>query len=200
MSGPSNGGRSHAFNALRESEALHRAVLSNISDAVFVTDDSGRFTFVCPNVDVIFGYGPDEVLAMSTIGGLLGTDPFDPAELTRQGELLNLEQDVVAKSGARRTVLVNVKRVDIMGGTVLFACRDITDRKRVEEQAQAARVALAHTSRLALVGQLVASVTNELNQPLTSIATNAGAGIRRLDGRDVLDDEGLEIRALLEDM
>lgn len=200
MGGPTNGGRSRAFNALRESEALHRALLSNISDAVFLTDDAGQFTYVCPNVDVIFGYGPDEVLAMSTIDGLLGDTLFAPADLAARGEILNLEQDVVSKSGARRTVLVNVKRVDIMGGTVLFACRDVTDRKRVEEQAQAARVALAHTSRLALVGQLVTSVTNELNQPLTSIAANAGAGLRRLDNRHVRPGEGLEFRDLLEDI
>jgi signal transduction histidine kinase len=35
---------------------------------VFLTDDEGRFTFICPNVDVIFGYGPDEVQAVSDTG------------------------------------------------------------------------------------------------------------------------------------
>ena len=41
--------------ALRESEELHRITLINMSDAVFITDDEGVFTFICPNVDVIFG-------------------------------------------------------------------------------------------------------------------------------------------------
>ena len=62
MVGPGNGGREQSFEALRESEELHRATLSNISDAVFMADDEGKFTFVCPNVDVIFGFTPDEVL------------------------------------------------------------------------------------------------------------------------------------------
>jgi PAS domain-containing protein len=60
MSEPTNGGQARAYGALRESEELHRATLSNISDAVFLTDDDGLFTFICPNVDVIFGYVPDE--------------------------------------------------------------------------------------------------------------------------------------------
>ena len=63
MGGPENGGKTQAFEALRASEELHRATLSNISDAVFMADDTGKFTFVCPNVDVIFGYTPDEVFA-----------------------------------------------------------------------------------------------------------------------------------------
>ena len=58
MGGPTNGGRSRALRALRDSDELHRAVLANISDAVFLTDNNGDFTFVCPNVDVIFGFGP----------------------------------------------------------------------------------------------------------------------------------------------
>ena len=72
MSGDTNGGRTRAYQALRESEELHRATLSSISDAVFLADEDGAFTFICPNVDVIFGYAPDEVQAMGRIAGLLG--------------------------------------------------------------------------------------------------------------------------------
>ena len=53
--------------ALRESEALYRITLQNMSDAVFITDDAGVFTFICPNVDVIFGYSHDEVRTMGRI-------------------------------------------------------------------------------------------------------------------------------------
>jgi PAS domain S-box-containing protein len=55
---------------LRNSEELHRVTLSNISDAVFITDDEGVFTYVCPNVAVIFGYERDEVRAMARIDRL----------------------------------------------------------------------------------------------------------------------------------
>src|SRR5262245_65853353 len=117
MNGPMNGGRTQAFEALRESEELHRATLTNISDAVFLADDEGAFTFICPNVDVIFGYVPDEVRAMGRLQRLLGDGLFDLAELHRLGELRNVERDVATKDGRRRVVLVHFKRVSIQGGT-----------------------------------------------------------------------------------
>lgn len=100
MGGPTNGGRSRALHALRQSEDLHRTVLSNISDAVFLTDDDGQFTFVCPNVDVIFGFVPDEVHAMAGIGQLLGENLFDPTRLAAEGEIPNRTRDHVQSGGA----------------------------------------------------------------------------------------------------
>ena len=55
--------------ALRESEELHRVTLLSMSDAVFITNDDGAFTFICPNVDVIFGYGEDEYAPWSASRG-----------------------------------------------------------------------------------------------------------------------------------
>jgi PAS domain S-box-containing protein len=48
---------------------------------------------------------------------------------------------------------------------------DITDRKRAEE----AQRRLAHTARLAAVGELTAMVAHEVNQPLCAILSNAEA-------------------------
>jgi PAS domain S-box-containing protein len=180
MSDGNNGGRAAAFQALRESEELHRATLSNISDAVFLTDDDGVFTFVCPNVDIIFGYVPDEVHAMRRISRLLGGNLFDRAELAARGEIKNIEREVTSKSGQRRVVLIHLKKVSIQGSTVLYTCRDVTERRHAEEELRAARLNLAHASRLALVGELMASLAHEINQPLTSILTNASAGLRGL--------------------
>jgi PAS domain S-box-containing protein len=134
MSGPSNGGRARAYEALRESEELHRATLSSISDAVFLSDDDGVFTYICPNVDVIFGYVPDEVQAMGRIANFLGDNLFDLTELIAKGELRHIEREVTAKSGERRTVLIQIKRVSIKNGTVLFTCRDITELKQAERR------------------------------------------------------------------
>ncbi len=52
---------------IRTSELLHRTILHNISDAVFITNDQGEFTFICPNADVIFGYSLPEIQEIGTI-------------------------------------------------------------------------------------------------------------------------------------
>jgi PAS domain S-box-containing protein len=199
MSEGTNGGRAQAFQALRESEELHRATLSSISDAVFLTDDEGRFTFVCPNVDVIFGYVPDEVRAMTRISRLLGEGLFDPAELAARGEIKNIEREVTSKTGERRALLIHLKKVSIQGSTVLYTCRDVTDRRHAEEELRAARLDLAHASRLALVGELMASIAHEINQPLTSILNNASAGLRRLPAPTTTDDSK-ELREIFADI
>jgi len=117
---------------LRESEMLHRIILNNILDAVFITNDDGRFTYVCPNVSVIFGYGYEEVIAFGHIDKLLGADLFNPQELTASNELYNIERSVQDKLGHTRILLVNVKRVSIKEGTRLYTCHDITGRKKAE--------------------------------------------------------------------
>jgi two-component system sensor kinase FixL len=199
MSGSTNGGRARAYRALRESAELHRATLSSISDAVFLTDDAGVFTFICPNVDVIFGYAPDEVRAMTRIDRLLGADLFDRAELGARGEIRNLEREVTSKSGARRTVLIHLKEVSIKGATVLYTCRDITERKQAEEELRVARLDLAHASRLALVGELLASIAHEINQPLMSILANASTGLLLLDA-EARPDEATQLRSIFSDV
>ena len=199
MSDTGNGGRERAYRALAESEELYRATLSSISDAVFLTDDEGLFTFICPNVDVIFGYVPDEVQAMGQIGKLLGEQLFDPAELAARGEIANIEREIASKSGRRRCLLIHIKRVAIRHSTMLYTCRDVTELKRAEDELRAARLDLAHAARLALVGQLVASISHEINQPLTAIQTNASAGLR-LVSHDLGSDELSEVRDILTDI
>jgi two-component system sensor kinase FixL len=199
MSEGTNGGQARAYRALRESEELHRATLSSISDAVFLTDDDGLFTFICPNVDVIFGYLPDEVQAMTRISGLLGANLFDRAELAARGEIKNIEREITSKTGERRTLLIHLKKVSIQGSTVLYTCRDVTERKHAEDELRAARLELAHASRLALVGELIASIAHEINQPLTSIVGNASAALRRL-ADDVRPAEVTELREICIDI
>jgi PAS domain S-box-containing protein len=118
---------------LQESEELHRLTLSSISDTVFLTDDSGAFKFICPNVKTIFGYSVQEVQALSNISKLLGVDLFVTAELETLGEIQNIERTITDQAGKAHALLVNVKRVSIREGTQLYTCRDITERKQAEE-------------------------------------------------------------------
>src|SRR5437667_5464413 len=53
---------------------------------------------------------------------------------------------------------------------------DITPRKAAEAEAAKRRDEISHLSRVALMGEMSASIAHELNQPLAGIATNAAAG------------------------
>jgi PAS domain S-box-containing protein len=118
--------------ALSDVEGLHRVILENVSDAVFLTDDSEAFTFICPNCNVIFGYKPSEVAVLGRISALLGNNGRPVPRITGGEMIVNHECEIIAKGGTRRTLLVNVRRVSIGGGTCLYVCRDITERKQAE--------------------------------------------------------------------
>ena len=57
---------------------------------------------------------------------------------------------------------------------------DVTAQVQANLQLRLQREELAHLSRVALMGELTASLAHELNQPLTAIASNAAAGKRFL--------------------
>ena len=118
---------------LSESQGLFRIVLENMLDPVFVTDDGGRFTFICANTLAVLGYTVEEIAAAGTMTRFLGRELFSAAELEAGRELANIECPIAKKDGTKRDFLVTVKRVSIGRGTVLYVCRDVTERKRVEE-------------------------------------------------------------------
>ena len=121
-----------------KSEELHRLVLTNLSDTVFITDNAGAFTYVCPNIHIIFGYSLDEVVARGNVVKLLGDQLVDPGNFESVEEIENIEKDICDKGGAEHTLLINVKRVSVDGGTLLYACRDVTARKQAEKALQEA--------------------------------------------------------------
>jgi PAS domain S-box-containing protein len=125
--------RKQADVLLRKSEELHRVTLSQISDAVFITDDDGGFTYICPNVDRIFGYDQEEVRARGNIAHLLGDNFVVPENLATLEEIRNIEHKIKDKAGNDHFLLMNLKRVSIDGGTMLYTMRDVTDRKQAEE-------------------------------------------------------------------
>src|SRR5205823_9215882 len=60
------------------------------------------------------------------------------------------------------------------------AVMDVTERKRGEEALQQTQAELAHVSRVTTLGELVASIAHETNQPLAAIVADANASLNRL--------------------
>ncbi len=65
-------------------------------------------------------------------------------------------------------------------GCVLVSIMDITERNRMTEALQQTQAELAHVSRVTTLGQLTASISHEVNQPLAAIVTNGEACLRWL--------------------
>jgi PAS domain S-box-containing protein len=75
------------------------------------------------------------------------------------------------------------------------ALMDVTATKQAQEALQIAQTALAHVTRVTMLGEMTTSIAHEVNQPLGAIVTNAGASLRWL-GRQPPEIE--EVRAAIE--
>lgn len=64
--------------------------------------------------------------------------------------------------------------------TILETDTDVTERKRALEALRQAEADLARANRISTMGQLAASITHEVGQPISGVMTNANAGARWL--------------------
>jgi two-component system sensor kinase FixL len=94
-------------------------------------------------------------------------------------------------SGSRpeRFADVTVTRIDTEDGGVLGLemIEDITEARRAKEQTRVHEAELAHATRLAMLGEMVAGIAHEVNQPLAAIVNYANGSTRRLQSGDVQD-------------
>ncbi len=184
--------RKQAEEALRRSE-------SNLAEAQRLTH-TGSWAWRVAGRDAlhlseewyrIYGFDPEEGLS-AWEERLQRTHPEDRAKwqvaVDRAiGEKSDYEVEV-------RIVLPGgpVKYIHIVGHPVLNASgdvvqfvgssMDISASKRAEEALRQARADLAHVSRVTTMGELTASLTHEVNQPIAAASTNANTCLRWLAG------------------
>jgi PAS domain S-box-containing protein len=153
----------------KQQEFAHRLV-DSFPDLILVLDVSANYTFVSPRCLEVLGYIDDEISQMK-LGAC--THPDDLPKLmslyhdliSGKQSLASLEMRVRHKMGEWRRILFNFSPLfdenEKIEGVVLSG-RDVTDLKRLEEQ-------LIQAEKLAAMGQMLAGVAHELNNPLTAI-------------------------------
>jgi len=85
-----------------------------------------------------------------------------------------------AKGEIRHLSVIGQPMADNETDTYVGTVSDVTRRKAEEASLRRAQEELVRGARLTTVGQLTAAIAHEVNQPLMSISSNAGAGLRWL--------------------
>ena len=174
------------YNDLQEREArIRRLVDSNIIGIV-IWDFQGRIIEANEAFLDILGYAREDLVSGRlrwtelTPAEWRDADDQTVAELKEAGTVQPREKEYFHKDGSRVPVLLGATTFgDRQDEGVAFVL-DLTERKHAEEALRKAQADLAHVNRVATMGQLTASITHEVNQPITAAVTYALAARRWL--------------------
>ena len=111
----------------------------------------------------------------------------------------DVEFRMIHKDGSLRWFVSTgavAERVDGTPSRLIGTLADITERKASEHALHEANDALIRMGRIAALAELSGSISHELQQPLTAIATNANACLRWLDSHGPVE----EVREALADV
>jgi len=187
--------RKETEDALRASESMKTAILTSLSTGVAVLDRDGciiavneswnRFTREdSASWDAGAGVGSN-YLESCRAAALKGVSHAEEALVGITSVLdrsrLSFAFDYsYGTAPADRWFTLTVVRLERPEGGAVVSHTDVTERKRIEMDAQQSRQELAHFTRVSTMGELTASLAHELSQPLSGILTNAQAAQRFL--------------------
>lgn len=155
---------------LYQQQEFARRLVDSFPDLIFVVDTNNRYTYVSGKVQEVLGYENNEAI------GMVFGERTHPDERERVMALLgdmlegrrsfgSTEIQVRHKQGEWRRLRCNFSPLVAENGKiegVVISGRDVTELKRLEEQ-------LIQAEKLAAMGQMLAGVAHELNNPLTAI-------------------------------
>jgi two-component system NtrC family sensor kinase len=179
--------RRRAAEALRQSEEHFRSLIHNARDMIFVVDADGLMRYASPSMERVLGYRPDELVGRSAFDHIHPDDlaavlAVNARAKADPGLTDRVEYRFHHKDGSWRTIEAvgcNLPEEPGIAGIVVNA-RDVTERKRLQEQ-------LAQTEKLAAMGNLLAGVAHELNNPLSIVTGHATLLARAAEGSELAE-------------
>ncbi len=186
--------RAAAEDALRDSAARFRSLIENALDIITVLDRDAIIRYGSPSIERVLGWAPDELVGRSAFD-LIHEDDRQAVLDALQGTAIpgyagSAEFRFRHKDGSWR-VLEAVGRNLLDDSTIqgiVVNSRDVTDRRQAEET-------LRQTEKIAAMGQLLAGVAHELNNPLSVVVGRASLLKRQLPGGELAKSSGKLLEA-----
>lgn len=173
--------RQQAHEEIVESEQRYRRLIEAVVDyAIFQLDPTGHVTTWNPGAQRIKGYSPQEIIGQHFSAFYLpedierGVPTHALSEAAERGRF-EAEGWRMRKDGSRFWASVVIDRItDEAGALVGFAkvTRDVTDRKRAEDELKKVQEQLVASQKLEAVGQLSGGIAHDFNNLLMIVLGN----------------------------
>jgi PAS domain S-box-containing protein len=206
--------RSRAEEAMREREARHTAILEAALDCIITIDDRGRVLEFNAAAEETFGYRAEDVIGREMAELIVPRHLRDQHRAgfaryleTEEARVLGqrLELSGVRADGSEFPVELTITRIRLDGPPVFSGyVRDITERKRAEEELRASRVRLVEAQD-AERRRLERNLHDGAQQRLVSLALTLRLAREQLpeasgDGLELLERAGEELTLALEEL
>ncbi|MFA4885324.1 MAG: GAF domain-containing protein [Desulfotomaculaceae bacterium] len=158
--------RKKAEESLRLSEErFSKVFFSSPVPMIIVSIPNGKYVLANESFLHFTGYCLEEIINRPESElNILNPDYFKKIrQAYREGAVQNLEIKYRKKSGEERTALFSADLIDIQGNECLLCSGiDITELRRYEKE-------MARLDRLNLIGEMSASISHELRNPMTTV-------------------------------
>ncbi len=162
--------------ALMESEERLRSVIENALDTILSLDQNGTIQSINPAGERTFGFQAAEVIGKNIrtlIPDLASCLPFSKHKPSADsGQVIGqfIEACGLQKNGGMISLELSLSETTSGGQPlVIGVVRDVTERKLSEARLRKAREELAQAAKMAVLGQMSAGISHELNQPLEAL-------------------------------
>ena len=174
---------------LIESEENYRLLFENSVDVIYALDAQLRVVDVSPSVEKALGYRPAEVIGRPIHElGVLAPESMDDAfadTMTVLGgtAVPSAFYTFVAKDGTKRFAEVSgapIRRNGQVVGLISIG-RDITERKRAEDEKKRLEAQLQHAHKMDAIGTLAGGLAHDFNNILMAIQGRASLMLLDMD-------------------
>jgi PAS domain S-box-containing protein len=160
--------RKKAENLLKESEQRSKSIMENSADAIFITNQQGKYIYTNKAVSAMLGYTSEE-MKNKKIADISPPDKIEEyhkffKQILNEGK--GFTEIELLKNGGNY-ISTDLNAVLLPDGTVYGSCRDITERKQAESELIKAKEKAEESDRLK--SAFLSNMSHEIRTPMNGI-------------------------------